>query len=149
MYMLEQMTFIWLGAAVLLLLAEAATVGLAAIWFALGALVAIIPAALDAPLWVQILVFLVVSAAALVFTRPFVRRVLKVKGESTNADAVIGKIGVVLEAVDNLAATGRVRANGLEWTARSEDDTVIPAESRVEVLRIEGVKLIVRPYLKP
>lgn len=135
--------YIWLGIAIVLALFEAFTVQLVAIWFALGALVAILPAALGAPVPVQILVFVLVAGLTMVFTRPFLQRVLKVHRQPTNADAVIGQTGIVLEELDPLEGTGRVRAGGLDWSARAESRQRIPAGAEVKVLRIEGVKLIV------
>ena len=80
------MAFVWIVIAVVLGIIEAATVSLVSVWFAIGALVAIIPAFFDAPLWVQILVFLAVSAISFAFTRRFFKDVIKVKKQPTNAD---------------------------------------------------------------
>lgn len=134
----------WLVLGLALLIAEASTVQMVAIWFALGAFSAILPASLGAPLWVHILVFAVVSAAALLGTRPFVKRFLKVKVQRTNADRVIGETGVVVQAIENDKAQGRVAVMGLDWSARADDNTEIPEGEKVEILAIEGVKLIVR-----
>ena len=135
----------WLILALVLGIVEAVTVQLVAIWLALGALVAIVPALLQAPMWVQVAVFLLASVLALIFTRPFVQKVLHVKRQRTNADSVIGTTGLVTETIDNDHEKGRVLAGGLSWAARSEyEDTVIPEGQKVEILRIAGVKLIVR-----
>lgn len=149
MHSMNLYPYVWLGIAIVLALFEAFTIQLVAIWFSLGALVAILPAALGAPVPVQILVFVLVSALSMILTRPFLQRVLKVKRQPTNADAVIGQVGVVLEEIDNLEGAGKVRANGLDWTARTERQMKIPAGAEVKVLRIEGVKLIVEPLPVP
>lgn len=134
---------VWLIIAVLLGIAEAATVDLVAIWFSLGALAAIIPAAIGFPLWVQLVVFIAVSLATLYFTRPIVRDVLKVKKVSTNADSLIGMVGVVIVPINNVAGEGRVMVNGLDWAARSDDGAPVENGENVLIKRIEGVKVIV------
>lgn len=136
--------WLWLILGIILVLIEVSTVNFLTIWFAAGAFVTIIPASLGAPLWVQVLVFSVTSFIALILTKPFVRKLRKAP-VATNADMVIGQTGVVLEQIDNIKMTGRVSAGGLEWTARSEENSPIEADSKVRVLRIEGVKLIVKP----
>lgn len=128
---------------VLFLAVEAATVGLVCIWFAAGALIALLAAMCGAQLWLQIVLFLVVSAATLYFTRPLVRRYVNSKVEPTNADMVIGKECRVTETVDNIAGTGAVYVDGKTWTARSENDEVIQEGTLVTAKSIDGVKLIV------
>lgn len=134
---------VWLLIAVLLGFLEATTVDLVAIWFALGALAAIVPAAIGFPLWVQLVVFIAVSLSTLYFTRPIVRDVLKVKKVSTNADRIIGMVGLVTVPINNVAGEGRVMVNGLEWAARSDDGVPLDVNENVLIKRIEGVKVIV------
>lgn len=134
---------IWLAVALLLLIIEAATVQMVCIWFCVGAVCAVITALLGGSVTVQVIVFAVVSVLALVFTRRFVRDVLKVKKTPTNADSVIGATGLVLEEINNEAETGRVHVEGLDWTARTGDGSIIPAGATVSVTAIAGVKLIV------
>lgn len=136
---------IWTGLLILLLLAEAATVGLTCVWFAAGALAALICALAGGSLWLQIALFIVVSALCLLAVRPLAQKHLNSKVEPTNADRVIGAQAVVTEDVDNLRAAGAVRADGKIWSARSEHGTPIPAGTLVRVLRIEGVKVFVEP----
>lgn len=137
------MPLVWLLIAVALGVFEAATVDLMAVWFAVGALVAVIPAMLGLPFWAQLVVFLAVSLLSLAFTRPMVVDVLKVKKTSTNADRVIGMIGVVTQEINNIEERGRVLVNGLEWSARSDDGAPIDEKHNVLVKAIEGVKVIV------
>ena len=139
------MEIFWLAAAIFFLVVEAATPALVSIWFALGAFVALLTAFFGAQLWIQILVFLVVSAIALVATRPLAKKYLDKKHIPTNADMVIGKEGVVTEEIDNLNAHGAVSCQGKVWTARSAGGESIPAKTKVTVDAIEGVKLIVSP----
>lgn len=139
------MSVFWLIALVLFSVIEAATVGLASVWFAAGSLAALIASGVGAPVWLQIALFVVVSVIALLLVRPLAKKFFTPKVEPTNADRVIGREAVVTETVDNLNATGAVKAAGSEWSARSDDDLPIPEGSKVRVLRIEGVKLIVTP----
>ena len=135
----------WLVALIVFLVIEAATLGLATIWFAGGALVALIAAMCGAGIVIQIVLFLVVSLVLLFFTRPFAVRFLNKDTLKTNVDRVVGMEGVVTEEISNLAGTGKVSLGGNTWTARTESEGgIIPKETVVEVLRVEGVKLIVK-----
>ena len=137
------MTTFWIIAMVVFLVIEAVTVGIVSVWFAIGALFAMVTAMLGANLWVQITVFLVVSAIALYFTRPLVKKFVNNKVEPTNADMLIGKECRVVETIDNLSGTGAVYVDGKTWTARTADEGIIPEGQLVKAERIEGVKLIV------
>jgi membrane protein implicated in regulation of membrane protease activity len=136
---------LWVILAAALILVESATTQLVGIWFAAGAVIAIIPALLGAAFWIQLLVCLLASIAFLIWIRPIVKTKISVKKLPTNADMVVGKTGLVLEEIDNIKGTGRVSAMGLTWTARTEEEQHIPADTQVLVARIEGVKLIVSP----
>lgn len=137
------MTTFWIIAMVVFLVIEAVTVGIVSVWFAIGALFAMVTAMLGANQWVQITVFLVVSAIALYFTRPLVKKFVNNKVEPTNADMLIGKECRVVETIDNLSGTGAVYVDGKTWTARTVDEEIIPKGQLVKAERIEGVKLIV------
>ena len=137
----------WLIIMVVLILIEIVTVGLTTIWFAGGALVAIIVSSLGGNLVLQLIVFLIVSFVLLFFTRPFVMKFINKSHVKTNYEGVIGKIVRVTEDINNIDGTGTAIVNGLEWTARaSEDDKKIPAGQLVKVVNISGVKLIVEEY---
>ena len=133
------------AAAIVFLVLEGMTAGLVTIWFALGSLAALLASVFGAPLWLQLVWFFVISIAALFLTRPLARKYLNGKTQATNADMYVGKECVVTEAIDNVAGTGAVKVDGKVWTARSEDGSTIPAGAKAEALRIEGVKLIVKP----
>lgn len=137
------MTTLWIIALVVFLAIEGITVGLTAIWFAAGALVAWICALAGAKVGLQIAAFIVVTIVALYFTRPLVKKYINGKVIPTNADAVIGEECRVTETIDNIAGTGAVYVGGKTWTARSDNDEVIEEGELVTALRIEGVKLIV------
>ena len=137
------MTIFWLAAFIVFAIGEAVTVGLVSVWFAVGALAALFATALGAGLWLQITVFLGVSALALALLKPLSSKFLKPRVSATNADRVIGSAALVTETIDNTQAKGQVKVNGQVWSARSAQDIVIPAGTDVKVLRIEGVKVIV------
>lgn len=137
------MTGFWLFGIIVFAVIEGVTVGLTSIWFAIGSLAAMIAAALGAGLPLQIVLFFAVSAITLLFTRPLAKKYLAPKKVRTNADRVIGKTGIVTETIDNLKAAGMVSIGGVLWTARSEEDEILPADTRVSVTRIEGVKVFV------
>lgn len=135
---------VWLGAMLVLIVIELATLGLTTIWFAGGAAVAFVAALLGANVIVQAILFFIVSALLLIFTRPFAARYINRGHVSTNVEAIPGKTAVVIEEISNLNGTGRVRLDGNEWMARTEEeDQVIEKEKLVHVLRISGAKLIV------
>lgn len=138
----------WLILFIVLIIVEAATLNLVTIWFAIGALLAMFAALLGAPVYFQVVIFVISSAIMLAFTKPIVQNLLKVKKERTNADRVIGELGIVVEKIDPVNSTGQVKVGGQIWTARSIDDAVIEVNEKVEVKKISGVKLFVKRYLK-
>ena len=135
---------IWLILLVVLVAGEAITVGLTFIWFAAGALGGLLVSVLGGAVWLQVVVFLILSAVTLVLVRPAAAKLLTPGISPTNADRVLSQIALVTEEIDNIAETGQVKLFGQVWTARSESGEVIPAQSRVRILRIEGVKVFVR-----
>ena len=138
------MTQFWLIAIALLLLIEFATSTLTTIWFAGGALIALLCAVAGGPVWLQVALFLAGSAVLLLLTRPMAVKMLHKGTVATNADSLIGQEAVVTEKIDNLRSTGSVQINGQEWTARSVNpEHVIEKDEIVMVRAIEGVKLIV------
>lgn len=138
-------TMLWLVLLVVFFLAEAATVSVVSLWFAAGALVALLASVLHAPFWLQGLAFFVVSVALLLALRPIVKRFFTPRITRTNVDAVIGTQGIVLLKVDNLQATGTVKLGGMDWTARSTSGEPIPEGTTVKVDKVEGVKVFVSP----
>lgn len=139
---------IWLIAIVLFALTEAASVQLITIWFAVGALIAFILSLLGVPFILQVIIFVVLSLILIAATRPLYHKYIKPKLVRTNADSLIGLSAIVTKEIDNDKAQGLVRVSGQEWSARSINGDIIPDGQKVEVLSIEGVKLIVKPYNK-
>ena len=135
----------WTCAIILFLVVEAIVPGLVSIWFAFGSIPALISALFSGPIWLQVALFLVTSVVALILTRPLAKKYVNSRVQATNADMMIGKDCVVKETVDNLQGTGAVSVGGKVWTARTEQDgIVLPEGSVAVVLRIDGVKLIVK-----
>lgn len=133
----------WLIALIVLLVGEAITIGLTFVWFAVGALGALIVSVLGGALWLQVVIFLALSGVTLALARPVFARFLKTSHAATNADRVIGQTAVVTEQIDNLSGTGQVKVAGQIWSARSAHAVVIPTGTEVRVLKISGVKVMV------
>ena len=141
---------IWLIAIALLLLVEFATSALTTIWFAGGALIALICAFFGGPVWLQVILFIAGSIVLLFLTRPLAVKLMNKGAVRTNADSLIGKEAVVTERIDNLQSTGTVQINGQVWTARSVNpEHRIEKDEIVMVRAIEGVKLIVGKRIGP
>lgn len=139
------MTVVWLILAVIFLIVEALTAGLTTIWFAAGALAALICSLFDLALGIQIAIFLIVSICLLVFTRKIFVDELKTGTEKTNTEALIGEKAIVLTEIPAYGV-GQVKVRGQVWSAVAEvQENSIAAESLVEIHAIEGVKLIVSP----
>lgn len=133
----------WLVLLIVFIVVELFTVGLTSIWFAAGALVALIIAACGGGFVFQIIAFLIVAFGALFATRPWAKKYINSRTQATNADSVIGTEVKVTERVSNIDQTGTVVAKGQEWTARAENDTMIFEQGELaKVVRIDGVKLI-------
>ncbi|MCD8390936.1 MAG: NfeD family protein [Firmicutes bacterium] len=133
---------IWIIALIVFVLIEAFTYQLVTIWFAFGALGALLCALLPSPMYIQILTFLLLSIVTLAVLRPLSMKYLKSKGLKTNADSMIGRIIVITQEVNNIENTGKTKVNGIEWTVRSADGSVIEKGKKAEVKNIEGVKII-------
>ena len=136
-------TVLWLIALIVFAVGEAITVGLTSVWFAVGALGALIAAGFGAALWLQVVVFLALSGVTLLLVRPLAKKFLTPRYQATNADRVIGATALVTEEIDNLKGSGLVNISGQVWAARSAHDVVIQPGREVKVLRIEGVKVFV------
>lgn len=134
---------IWLALLILFAVGEAVSVGLTSVWFAVGSLAALVVALLGGPVWLEFVLFIVLSALCLLAVRPLAKKHLNNQVQPTNADRIIGRTARVTEAINNSDGTGAINVGGLVWTARSEKDVPIPAGTLVRILRIEGVKVYV------
>ena len=138
-------TFLWFALLIAFVVAEAVTVSMVSAWFAVGSLAALITALLGGKLWLQVVVFVVVSAVALAMLRPIAKKYFNPKLTRTNVDAMTGKTCLCVTAIDNLAGVGQVKIGDVEWSARSVSGEPIPAGEQVRIDRVEGVKVYVTP----
>ena len=136
---------VWLVLMLVFLVAEGATAAMVSLWFVLGSLGGLIVSRLGGEVWLQFVVFFLVSAITLGLLRPLTRKFVNPEITSTNVNALPGTKGLVSEAIDNVRGQGQVKLGGVAWTARSSDDQPIPAGTLVQVDRIEGVKAFVSP----
>ena len=135
----------WLAAMIIFLIAEAGTVALVSIWFAVGALAALVVALAGGTLIWQVVVFLAVAIILLASLRTVVKKYFNPRITRTNADSVVGQTGIVTTPVNNVAGFGKVVINGMEWSARSTTGAPLNEGITVRVDRIEGVKVFVSP----
>ncbi len=136
----------WLALVIIFAIVEMLSMGLTSIWFAAGALVAGIAAICNAPIWLQFVLFVLVTAIALASTRKLAKKFLENKIEKTNAEGLIGKTSIVIETIDNAKETGKLMIGDIEWSARAVDETAVIEEgSKVIIREIKGVKCIVEP----
>ena len=139
-------TIAWLIISVVMFIGEMVCPVFFMFWFAIGALAALVVSLITSNLAVQIVVFLVVSIVLVIFMKPLTNKLFKNKTkDELNMNGIIGKTAVVTKKIDNLNGTGEVKIHGEVWRALNESDNeIIEAEKHVEVLRIDGVKLIVK-----
>ncbi len=140
-----EMMIVWLVVLIVAIAIELGTLGLTSIWFAGGALLAVVAAAFSFPVWLQGLIFLVVSLLLMVFTRPVAVKYFNKDRVRTNVESMVGRQAIVISEIDNLQGIGQVTVGGQEWSARSEDDKLhMEVGTVVVVVAVSGVKLIVR-----
>lgn len=142
---MSDMIIFWLILLIVAIAIEALTLGLTSIWFAGGALVAILVAALNLPVIVQVIAFVVVSLVLLIFTRPIAVKYFNKSRIRTNVESMVGKQAIVISEIDNLQGIGQVTVNGQEWSARSANDKVgFQVGEVVRIVAVNGVKLVVK-----
>lgn len=137
------MVIVWTIVLIAALVVEGASFALVAIWFAAGALGALIAAGLGAPFIVQLIIFVVLAAVMLIFTRPLLKKLLPNRFIPTNSELEVGRTAVVIEEIDNVSGKGRVRLGGVNWAAISENDEDIPVDEVVVVKEIRSAKVVV------
>ena len=138
------LSVIWFAAFAVFVIIEACTYQIVSIWLAIGALGGFAAYCMGFEFYVQMIVFLVISFALLGLLRPVSLRLMKNKGIKTNADSLIGKEVLITEAVDNIRQTGKGKVGGMEWTVRSVGDERVEAGASATVVKIEGVKIMVK-----
>lgn len=137
---------IWLIISGLFFIGEIATVGFLVFWFAIGSLVAMIVSIFvpDAII-LQTSIFLISSSLLILFTKPLVDKYVTKKTVPTNVNTLIGKKAIVVTNINSLEATGQVKVNGEIWSAKAETEEIIEKGTEVEILQVDGVKLLVSP----
>ena len=139
------MTAVWILLSIVFLVVELVTVGMVSIWFLAGSLVSLVVTLLGGPVWLQFVLFLVVSGLCFAFLYPRLKHLVRKNHQATNADMVLGQICVVKERIDNIAGTGSVTVEGKTWSARTAGGETAEPGSLVRAEEIQGVKLIVTP----
>ena len=135
----------WLIAAGIFFIIEMATIGFLVFWLGIGAILAMITSFITDSILIQVIVFVITSTLLLIFTRPLVNKFIKVPKEiKTNAYSIIGKKGIVISDINNIDGSGQVKVEGEIWSAKSENDEDIAKDTEVEIVNIDGVKLVVR-----
>lgn len=138
----------WLIVFVVFAALELVSVGMTCIWFAAGALAACVTSLFTGNWIIQAIVFIIVTVIFLLFLRPIAVKYINNTTEKTNVDSILGKTAKVIAEIDNINAKGMVSINGVEWTARSANNEIIPKDTLTEVVSVEGVKVIVKKVKK-
>ena len=134
----------WLIVAGLFFVGEIFTLGFLIFWFGIGALFAMIVSFFTTNIIIQTTVFLITSTIFILATKPLVKKFVDVKNTNTNVFSIIGKKALVIKDIDPIHSSGQIKLNGEVWSAETENDEIIKEGSEVEVLKINGVKAIVK-----
>ena len=135
----------WLIASGIFFIGEIMTVGFLLFWFGIASLISMVVSFFTSNLVIQMVVFLVSSVILILATKPFVKKFMNKKNIATNAYSLIGKTGLVIQEIDNVKCIGQIKVGGEVWSAQSEDNSVIPVNTEIELTKIDGVKAIVKP----
>ena len=135
----------WLIVAGLFFIIEMATVGFLMFWLGIGALLAMVTSFITDSIVIQTVIFVITSSILIPLTKPLADKFTRKNTVATNSYSLIGKHGIVLADINPIEATGLVKVNGETWSAKSENDEIISKDTQIEVLSIDGVKLIVAP----
>ena len=138
------MPYIWIAVIVISVISEAASTALIAIWFMPSALITMVISFFKVPIYIQTIIFLLLSVLFIIFSRTIFRHTLRARPVPTNADALIGEVAVVTEKISNIEARGLVKIRGQIWSAKSADGVDIDKDEKVSIISIEGVKLVCR-----
>lgn len=131
---------IWLIISGICLIVESFTLGFFVFWFSIGAIFALITSLFTTNIIIQSTVFVITSTLLLLLTKPLIKKFVKTpKTKPTNVYSIIGKEGIVLETIDSINGTGKVKVNGELWSAIS--DSNIEKNEKIKVINVNGVKL--------
>ena len=140
------MWYIWLILSGLFLIIEIFTTGFLVFWFSIGALISMISSFFTDNIYIQSIIFLVSSTLLIFATKPFVKKFDIPNPLKTNVYSMAGKIGIVTQEINSMEGTGQIKVNGELWSAISNDNSsIIPINTKVEIIKIKGVKAIVAP----
>lgn len=134
----------WLIIAGLFFVGEIFTLGFLIFWFGIGALFAMLVSFFTTNIIIQTTVFIITSTIFILATKPLVKKFVDVKKTNTNVFSIIGKKALVIKDIDPIHSSGQIKLNGEVWSAETENDEIIKEGSEVEVLKINGVKAIVK-----
>ncbi len=134
----------WLIASGIFFVGEIITVGFLLFWFGIAGLITMVVSLFTSNIIIQSVVFLVTSVILILSTKPFVKKFVNKETIVTNANSLIGKKAIVIQKINNLQGTGQIKIGGEIWSAQNETDSVISENQEVEIIKIEGVKLIVK-----
>lgn len=139
------MWIFWLIAAGIFFIIEMATIGFLVFWLGIGSLLAMVTSFITDSILIQVIVFVITSTLLLIFTRPLVNKFIKVPKEvKTNAYSIIGKKGIVVKEINNIEGDGQIKVDGEVWSAKSNIDEIIPKDTEIEIVEIDGVKAVVQ-----
>lgn len=135
----------WLIVAGIFFIVEIATVGFLVFWLGIGSLLAMVTSFITDNILIQTVVFVVSSCILIPLTKPLADKFTGKKSIPTNAYTLINKHGIVIQDINPIQGVGQVKVNGQIWSAKTEDESLVAKDTEIEVLRIDGVKLIVSP----
>lgn len=139
----------WLIAAGIFFVIEMATVGFFVFWFGIGALISMVVSFFVPDIYIQAIVFVVSSTILIFLTKPLTDKfILKDKTITTNAYSIIGKIGIVTKEINPIEGIGQVKIGGETWSAKTLSEEIIPENTEIEVVKIDGVKAVVKKAVK-
>ena len=134
----------WLIASGIFFVGEIITVGFLLFWFGIAGLITMVVSFFTSNIIIQSVVFLVTSVILILSTKPFVKKFVNKETIVTNVNSLIGKKAIVIQEINNLQGTGQIKIGGEIWSAQNETDSIISENQEVEIIKIEGVKLIVK-----
>lgn len=134
----------WLIASGIFFVGEIITVGFLLFWFGVAGLITMVVSFFTSNIIIQSVVFLVTSVILILSTKPFVKKFVNKETIVTNVNSLIGKKAIVIQEINNLQGTGQIKISGEIWSAQNETDSIISENQEVEIIKVEGVKLIVK-----
>ena len=135
----------WLIAAGVFFVGEIITVGFLIFWLGIASLIAMVVSFFTSNVILQMTVFIISSVLLILATKPFVKKFMKTENMITNAFSLVGKKALVIQEIDSVKGTGQIKVGGETWSALCEEDGIVPVDTEVKIVKIEGVKALVKP----